>query len=62
MKRFTKTIGWFGMLAMLFVLPSCKDYLDRENQSTVSPTDAFKNFVNFQGFVEELYYLSLIHI
>ncbi|RYF71557.1 MAG: RagB/SusD family nutrient uptake outer membrane protein, partial [Cytophagaceae bacterium] len=56
MKRFTKTIGWLGMAAMLFVLPSCKDYLDRQNQSTVSPTDAFKNFVNFQGFVEELYY------
>jgi len=56
MKRITKTIGWLGLAVMLFVLPSCSDYLDRENQSTVSSTDAFKNFINFQGFVEELYY------
>lgn len=39
----------------LFSMTSCKDYLDKEADSNVSPDQAFKNFTNFQGFVEEIY-------
>jgi hypothetical protein len=38
------------------VMTSCEDYLDKAPESTVSADDAFKNFRNFQGFTEELYY------
>lgn len=43
-------------LAMTFGVTSCKEFLDRDPQSLVSEKDAFKNFVNFQGFTEELYH------
>jgi hypothetical protein len=43
-------------LSMTFGITSCKDFLDRDPQSLVSDKDAFKNFVNFQGFTEELYH------
>jgi hypothetical protein len=36
-------------------LTSCTDYLDKEPDSDVSAEEAFKNFTNFQGFVEEIY-------
>jgi hypothetical protein len=36
---------------------SCKKYLDKAPDASVSPTDAFINFTNFQGFTEELYSL-----
>ena len=35
---------------------SCTDYLDKSPDSEISSTDAFKDFRNFQGFVEELYH------
>ena len=34
---------------------SCTDYLDKSPNSDIMPTDPYKNFKNFQGFVEELY-------
>ena len=34
---------------------SCTDYLDKAPESDISETDAYKDFHNFQGFVEELY-------
>ena len=34
---------------------SCTDYLDKEPDSTISGDVAFTNFINFQGFVEEIY-------
>ena len=37
------------------VFTSCEDYLDKEADSTVSEEEAFKNFTNFQGFIEEIY-------
>lgn len=47
------------ILALILLLPlgfcSCSDYLDKAPESTVSGDDAFINFKNFQGFVEELY-------
>ena len=34
---------------------SCSSYLDKEADSTISGDTPFKNFRNFQGFVEEIY-------
>ena len=34
---------------------SCTDYLDKAPESDYELTDPYKNFTNFQGFVEELY-------
>ena len=34
---------------------SCESYLDREPDSIISLDDAFKDFRNFQGFIEEIY-------
>lgn len=38
-----------------FTLTSCTDYLDRDSDSVLSEEDAFKNFNNFQGFIEVMY-------
>ena len=38
------------------VLTSCTDYLDKAPESDIAADDAYKNFTNFQGFTEELYY------
>lgn len=45
------TIG--AMFAV--VASSCTDYLEREEDSIVDSSEAFKNFTNFQGFVEIMY-------
>ena len=34
---------------------SCTDYLDKEPDSNVGEGEAFKNFPNFQGFIEQIY-------
>lgn len=46
------------ILAVLLILglTSCVEFLDRDPQSMVSEEDAYKNFINFQGFTEELYH------
>ncbi len=36
---------------------SCTDYLDKAPESDVTPENAFKDFHNFQGFVEEPFML-----
>ncbi len=36
-------------------MTSCTDYLDKQADTDVQPETAFKNFNNFQGFVEEIY-------
>ena len=36
-------------------LASCTDYLDKAPESEIADTEAYKDFRNFQGFVEELY-------
>jgi hypothetical protein len=38
-----------------FTFTSCTDYLVRDSDSVLSEEDAFKNFNNFQGFVEVMY-------
>lgn len=56
MKKFSN-IYKIGVVALLISLgmTSCTDYLDKEPDSDVNPETAFKNFNNFQGFVEEIY-------
>lgn len=53
MKKFQYIL--LGVAALTLGLSSCKDYLDKEPDSTVGENEAFKNFTNFQGFVEEIY-------
>lgn len=57
MKNIYKTFLWAGCLSLVLGLglASCEDYLDKEPESTVSAEEAFKNFRNFQGFIEEIY-------
>lgn len=57
MKNKIKTLLLTGCvsLALGTSLSSCQDYLDKEPDSTVSADDAFANFRNFQGFIEEIY-------
>ena len=42
----------FAALALSMGFTSCTDYLDKEPASDVDEEAAFKNFTNFQGFVE----------
>ena len=42
-------------LSMLGVNTSCTDYLDKSPYSDIAENDPYKNYKNFQGFVEELY-------
>ena len=54
MKKHQIIYGIFaGVLAL--GMTSCTDYLDKEGDSTVSEEIAFKNYHNFQGFIEEIY-------
>lgn len=41
--------------ALVAGLSSCTDYLDKEADSTVSSEEAFGNFQNFQGYIEEVH-------
>ena len=36
-------------------LVSCTDWLDKDPESIVAEDEAFKNFRNFQGYIEEIY-------
>ena len=56
MKLFNKYIIMCGAVALTMGLMSCTDYLDKAPESDISETDAYKDFQNFQGFTEELYY------
>lgn len=56
MKRFIHKILIIGVVFFTVSVVSCKKYLDKSANSTVSEADAFKNFTNFQGFTEELYH------
>ncbi len=57
MKKYINQYIVLGIAALSLSLgtTSCKDYLDKEPDSDVNPETAFRNFVNFQGFVEEIY-------
>ena len=42
-------------VAGMIGISSCTDYLDKAPETNYAPTDPYKDFTNFQGFVEELY-------
>lgn len=56
MKKYLKVIVKFCLLIGIVLGVSCEDYLDKTDESIISPDEAFKNFTNFQGFTEELYH------
>ena len=53
MKR--NIVKLFCALSLICGFASCTDYLDKTPDSTVNADEAFKNFTNFQGYVEEVY-------
>jgi starch-binding outer membrane protein, SusD/RagB family len=56
MKQKYKTLLLGTLVSMIILgLFSCEDYLEKEPDSIVAEGEAFKNFANFQGFVEEMY-------
>ena len=55
MKNFIRNLVWGIVFLGALSLTSCSDWLEKTPDSTVSEEDAYKNFTNFQGFVEELY-------
>ncbi|NDV81614.1 RagB/SusD family nutrient uptake outer membrane protein [Bacteroides sp. 51] len=55
MKKYFNKIASIAFMLSLLVLGACTDYLDKAPQSDIDPDDAYKNFTNFQGFVEHLY-------
>lgn len=57
MKRIYSTIIWCFSFSLILGmgLTSCEDYLDKDPDSTVGEGEAFKDFMNFQGFIEEIY-------
>jgi starch-binding outer membrane protein, SusD/RagB family len=56
MKKIYKTLLWGSLLFATTVgFFSCEDYLDKEADAIVAEGEAFKNFRNFQGYIEEIY-------
>ena len=49
--------GSLLLLAGVASFTSCKDWLDKDPESIVQEDEAFKNFRNFQGYIEEIYSL-----
>ena len=56
MKSLLKFTLSVGLILTMFGLASCKKYLDRPLESTITEQDVFANFRSFQGFTEELYH------
>ena len=49
--------GSLLLLAGGAFLTSCSDWLDKEKEAIVAEDEAFKNYRNFQGYIEEIYNL-----
>lgn len=45
-------------ISLMLSVSACTEYLDKAPESIISKDDAFKNFTNFQGFVERMYHLN----
>ena len=60
MRKIYRTLLCGSLLLFSLGFSSCEDYLDKEADSTVSEEEAFKNFRNFQGFIEEYTTVFLI--
>ena len=54
MKSYKKIIFSAGFVFMVFGIISCKKYLDKSPEASISEQDVFTNFRSFQGFTEEL--------
>lgn len=54
MKKYINKIIVALILSVLS-FTACTDYLDKAPQSDIESEDVYKNFTNFQGFVEHLY-------
>ncbi|WP_286527586.1 RagB/SusD family nutrient uptake outer membrane protein [Duncaniella freteri] len=55
MKKYISGLSKLLLLAGALVAASCTDYLDKAPGSDIDENEPYKNFRNFQGFVEELY-------
>ena len=55
MKIIIKSIIFAGALFLGTGLTSCKKYLDKAPEASVSVNDVFTTFKSFQGFTEEMY-------
>ncbi|WP_302063538.1 RagB/SusD family nutrient uptake outer membrane protein, partial [uncultured Duncaniella sp.] len=55
MKKYISGLSRLLLLAGVMVTASCTDYLDKAPGSDIDENEPYKNFRNFQGFVEELY-------
>ncbi len=56
MKKIYRALLWGSLLfASTVVMSSCDDFLDKEADAIVGEGEAFKNFNNFQGYIEEIY-------
>nr|WP_294897653.1 RagB/SusD family nutrient uptake outer membrane protein [uncultured Pedobacter sp.] len=55
MKKYMKKLYMAMFCVVAIALSSCKKYLEKSPESSVSSTTAFKDFTNFQGYTEELY-------
>ncbi len=49
--------GSLLLMAGVVSLTSCNEWLDKDPESIVAEDEAFKNFRNFQGYIEEIYSL-----
>ena len=54
-RRYTYIYTALLSLALGCGMTACEAYLDKSPEATVKQEDAFKDFRNFQGFVEEIY-------
>jgi len=58
-KEFTNMKKYFSLFTVLcslfMVFCSCTDWLEKEKEAIVAPDEAFKNYRNFQGYIEEIY-------
>ncbi len=57
MKKNIKSLLLSGLVFMMLGMVSCVDYLDREPESILNEETAFRSFINFQSYTEELYHL-----
>lgn len=57
MNKYINKIFLASAITLIGVLitTSCTDYLDKSPNSDIAENDPYKNFKNFQGFIEELY-------
>ncbi len=55
MKNYISKFSKVLLTASVLALGACTDYLDKAPGSDIDENEPYKNFRNFQGFVEELY-------